>query len=188
MRSRIDKATGQYCAWPLKQADLVESAIRIRPIEFADVPSFRDYVDAVARERRHFMILEAFPLEKTAEFVAQNIVTGNLQFVAVDGSNVIGAVDLHPHKFEGFRHNASLGIGLLAAYRGMGLGSRLMKTAIAACVQHGFRRLELVVYANNAAAIRLYEKCGFAREGVFRGQRDLDGVREDVIAMVKWME
>jgi len=166
----------------------VNSTVRIRPVEFGDVPSFREYVDAVARERRYFMILEAFPLDKTAEFVAQNITTGNVQFVAVDGAKVVGAVDLHPHKFEGFRHNAGLGIGLLAGYRGAGLGPRLLETAIAAAAQHGFRRLELVVYANNAAAIRLYEKFGFTREGVFRGQRDLDGVREDVIAMVKFLE
>ena len=166
----------------------MNSTVRIRPVEFGDVPSFREYVDAVARERRYFMILEAFPLDKTAEFVAQNITTGNVQFVAVDGAKVVGAVDLHPHKFEGFRHNAGLGIGLLAGYRGAGLGPRLLETAIAAAAQHGFRRLELVVYANNAAAIRLYEKFGFTREGVFRGQRDLDGVREDVIAMVKFLE
>lgn len=167
---------------------MVTSAIQIRPIAFADVPSFREYVDAVARERRYFMILEAFPLDKTAEFVAQNIVTGNIQFVALDGGKVVGAVDLHPHKFEGFRHNARLGIGLLAGYRGMGLGSRLLQTAITAAAKHEFRRLELVVYASNAAAIRLYEKFGFTREGLFRGQRDLDGVREDVIAMVKFPE
>ncbi len=166
----------------------MDNAIRIRPIEFVDVPSFRNYVDAVARERRYFMILEAFALDKTAEFVAQNIVTGNLQFVAVDGAKVVGAVDLHPHKFEGFRHNASLGIGLLSAYRRKGIGRRLLETAIAACAQHALRRLELVVYASNVAAISLYEKFGFVREGVFRGQRELDGVREDVIAMVKWIE
>jgi ribosomal protein S18 acetylase RimI-like enzyme len=166
----------------------VTNAIRIRPIEFGDVPSFREYVGAVARERRYFMILDAFPLDKTAEFVAQNIATGNLQFVALDGAKVVGAVDLHPHKIEGFRHNAGLGIGLLAGYRGRGLGARLLETAIAAAAGNGFRRLELVVYANNAAALRLYNKFGFTREGIFRGQRELDGVREDVIAMVKFLE
>jgi RimJ/RimL family protein N-acetyltransferase len=178
----------RYAARRIDQVQTVTSAIRIRPIEFGDVPSFREYVDAVARERRYFMILEAFPLDKTAEFVARNITTGNLQFVAVDGATVVGAVDLHPHKFEGFRHNASLGIGLIAGYRGRGLGARLLETAIAAATENGFRRLELVVYANNAAAIRIYKKFGFAEEGVFRGQRELDGVREDVIAMVKFLE
>ena len=163
-------------------------AIRIRPIEFGDVPGFRAYIDAVARERRYFMILEAYGLDKTAEFVAQNITAGNLQFVAVDGPTIIGGVDLHPHKFEGYRHNAGLGIGLLAPYRGLGIGTRLLQTAIDAAAQHRFRRLELVVYATNARAIRLYERFGFVREGLYRGQRELDGVREDVVAMVKFLE
>jgi RimJ/RimL family protein N-acetyltransferase len=166
----------------------VTSAIRIRPIEFGDLPSFREYVDAVARERRYFMILEAFALDKTAEFVAQNIAAGNLQFVAVEGDRVVGAVDLHPRKLEGFRHNAGLGIGLVAGYRGKGLGARLLQTAIGAATEDGFRRLELVVYSSNAVAIRLYNRFGFTQEGVFRGQRDLDGVREDVIAMVKFLQ
>lgn len=41
---------------------------------------------------------------------------------------------------------------------------------------------------NNAAAIQLYKKFGFAQEGVFRGQRDLDDIREDVIVMVKFLD
>ena len=173
---------------PLAGAHPVPAAILIRPIEFGDVPGFREYVDALARERRYFMITEAPGLEKTAEFVAANIVAGDLQFVAVDGRTVVGAVDLHPRKIEGYRHNAGVGIGLLAPCRGLGIGARLMQTAIDAARRHRFRRLELVVYATNAGAIRLYDKFGFVQEGLYRGQRELDGVREDVVAMVKFLE
>jgi RimJ/RimL family protein N-acetyltransferase len=57
-----------------------------------------------------------------------------------------------------------------------------------AAAEHGFRRLELVVYANNAAAIQLYKKFCFAQEGVFCEQSDLGGVRENIIAMIKFLD
>jgi len=44
-------------------------------------------------------------------------------------------------------------------------------------------RVELRVFADNEVAIRLYEACGFRREGVERGAVLRDGRRRDVLRM-----
>jgi len=44
-------------------------------------------------------------------------------------------------------------------------------------------RIELEVFASNVAAIRLYEKLGFRREGLKRRFRILDGFYGDNIMM-----
>lgn len=47
------------------------------------------------------------------------------------------------------------------------------------------KRLELTVFADNAAAIALYEKLGFEREGVLRSYAFRDGAYVDVLAMAR---
>ena len=77
----------------------------------------------------------------------------------------------------------TLGVGLVPAYRGRGLGSRLIEAALERARAAGFVRIELDVYADNARAIALYERLGFVREGVVRDAVFVDGEYRDAIAM-----
>lgn len=54
------------------------------------------------------------------------------------------------------------GLGVAADWRGLGIGAQLLAAAEAWARAHGRARLTLWVAANNAAALRLYEKAGFA--------------------------
>jgi RimJ/RimL family protein N-acetyltransferase len=74
-------------------------------------------------------------------------------------------------------------MGLLAPYRGQGLGRQLAMTTIEAAFRHDIERIELDVFSSNVAAIRLYETLGFQREGVRRRFRKLDGVYDGNIIM-----
>ena len=98
------------------------------------------------------------------------------QFVALDeGGEVVGWCDVVRDDREGFRHAWRLGMGLLPAVRGRGVGRRLAEAAMAAARAKGAERIELEVFASNTHAIALYERLGFAREGVKRRARKLDG-------------
>ncbi len=106
------------------------------------------------------------------------------QFVALCGLTVVGWCDivrLYPH--PGYEHNGRLGIGVVAAWRGRGLGRGLLEQALSAASGAGFRRVELDVYASNTAALSLYKSCGFTVEGVKRAMRLLDGRVDDVVLM-----
>lgn len=61
-----------------------------------------------------------------------------------------------------------LGIGLLQAYRGQGIGTRLLDPTFQAAKAIGLTRIELKVRASNLTAIRLYEKSGFIAEGTLK--------------------
>lgn len=51
------------------------------------------------------------------------------------------------------------------AWRGRGLGKRLLETAVAHAVEQGFARIRLDTIAKSAAAIRRFEAAGFAAVG-----------------------
>ncbi len=62
-----------------------------------------------------------------------------------------------------------LGIGVLPAARGRGLGGRLLADVLATAGQRGARRIVLEVCHENAAAHRLYTAAGFTRVGTRPG-------------------
>jgi RimJ/RimL family protein N-acetyltransferase len=158
--------------------------IRIVPTGEEHVEGFNAAVTVVARERRYLGMVDGMPLEASREFVRATLAGGGVHLVAValDGA-VVGWCDIHRSSREGFRHAGGVGMGLLPAYRGRGLGRRLLEGAIDACWAAGMERIELEVFASNARAIALYEKLGFVTEGVKRRARKLDGETDDNVMM-----
>jgi RimJ/RimL family protein N-acetyltransferase len=107
--------------------------------------------------------------------------------VVARSSEIMGWCDVGPREHEGFEHAATLGMGLRAQIRGRGLGSRLLKQAIARSCRRGIEKLELRVYASNRVARRLYEKSGFKTEGRLVRARKLDGRYDDIVLMALFL-
>jgi putative acetyltransferase len=61
-----------------------------------------------------------------------------------------------------------LGMFLLPDFRGHGVGSALVERAIEIARERQAYKITLQVWPHNEAAIRLYEKFGFEREGYLR--------------------
>lgn len=146
--------------------------VRLRPIERADLPTyvrwFRDpemrrglgiYLPfSLAQEERWFEgVLER--LERNTDVI--------LAIETLDGVH-IGNIGLHGINWKD-RH-AELGITIgEKAYWGQGLGTDAVRTLLGlAFHQMNLHRVMLRVHADNARAIRCYEKAGLRREGTYR--------------------
>lgn len=90
--------------------------------------------------------------------------------VAVVDDRVVGmlGVETFPNRPRR-RHVGRIGISVAAECQGKGVGTALMAAAVDLADNWlNLSRLELEVYADNAAGIRLYEKFGFVYEGTLR--------------------
>lgn len=157
--------------------------IRIEPIAEAHAASFRECLDAVAREKRYLAQIEALPLAQIEGFVREGVARDPIQFVALEGPRVLGWADIFPDWAHAIRHRGHLGMGLLPAFRGQGLGRRLLQACIAKAWTKGLTRIELEVRADNGRAIRLYEHCGFVHEAVKSRALCYEGVYFDAMQM-----
>lgn len=138
----------------------------ICPITLDHAVAFHDCLDAVARESLMLGQSAAPPLERVQAFVHDNLVAGHAQFVAWDGTQVLGWADAIPMWADGLRHRAQFGMGVRKAWRGQGLGWRLGQAVVQAVRAQGeLARIDLEVRADNGPAIRLYERLGFVLEG-----------------------
>jgi L-phenylalanine/L-methionine N-acetyltransferase len=83
---------------------------------------------------------------------AQGAIVGELSLKAISSRRAV-------------QHVATLGMSVSAQWRRKGVGRELMTAVLEWAPTAGIKRIELYVYARNAAAIGLYEKFGFAVEG-----------------------
>jgi ribosomal protein S18 acetylase RimI-like enzyme len=81
--------------------------------------------------------------------------------VAEAGGQPVGELGLHLARYG----VADLGMAVAAGWRGRGVGSALLAEAIDQARTAGAHKVALQVWPHNAAAIALYERFGFQREG-----------------------
>ena len=159
--------------------------IAIIPIAAEHVDGFHRALDVVARERKYLAFLQAPPLEATRQFILDNIAKGHSQFVAVADGDVVGWCDVLPKGQPVHTHVGVVGMGLIPSFRRQGHGTALIDAALRRAKTLGLTRIQLSVHADNAPAIRLYERVGFQTEGTLRDAVLIDGQFKDLIVMGK---
>ena len=162
--------------------------IEIVPITLAHIDGFHRTLDFIARERRYLALLEAPPLESMHAFIPDIIKKGHPQFVVLSDGEVVGWCDVLPKTWPIYAHTGVLGVALLPALRGQGLGRRLIERALQAAQAFGLSRVELTVREDNRTAIALYRKLGFVTEGLKRNALRIDDRYENQVLMALLFE
>jgi RimJ/RimL family protein N-acetyltransferase len=86
-------------------------------------------------------------------------------FVAEDEGRIVGRLSVARDQHPASRHVADLGLMVAITHRRRGIGKALLDAAVVWGRESGVRKLELHVFPWNDAAIALYERFGFVKEG-----------------------
>jgi putative acetyltransferase len=112
---------------------------------------------------------------------------GTYDLVAVTDDQVVGMITVHtfpdrPRR----RHVGAIDIVVHAEWQGKGVGSALMRAGLELADNWlNLTRLELEVYTDNEAGVRLYERFGFELEGTLRRHAFRDGRYVDSYVMAR---
>jgi RimJ/RimL family protein N-acetyltransferase len=159
--------------------------IRLNALGKADIPVLasweedlvflRLYNSNVARPRSEAMLAER--IEGMGK--AQDEIV--LAIRLLEDNKLIGMLGFHGIEWANQVAWLSIAIGD-PGYWGQGYGYEVMQLALAyAFHELNLYRLNLTVFSYNSRAIKLYEKCGFKREGIFREYLQRDGQRYDMV-------
>jgi len=101
-------------------------------------------------------------------------------------NRLVGMANMRPvHPGDRARHRAAVGIAILKAYWGLGVGTAMMQALIAAAKTTVLEQLELDVISTNETAIRLYRRVGFVEYGRHpRMMKYRDGTYADTLLMM----
>lgn len=112
---------------------------------------------------------------------------GMFGLVACRAEDVVGQVDLYTTARPRRRHAGQIGMAVRDDCQGQGVGTALLRAALDLADQWvDLRRLELEVYADNAPAVRLYQKFGFGVEGALVQYAYRAGQYVDVYTMARF--
>ena len=121
-------------------------------------------------ERRYLRAIRRYP--NAAVFVAED-----------EEGRIVGRLSIARDQHPASRHVADLGLMVAMSHRRQGIGTRLLETALEWARESDVRKLELHVFPHNVAAIKLYEKFGFVKEGYRRGHYRRGNEYVDAILM-----
>jgi RimJ/RimL family protein N-acetyltransferase len=106
-------------------------------------------------------------------------------FVAEEAGRIVGRLSVSRDPHPASVHVADLGLMVSREDRRRGIGLALMEAAETWARAVGVRKLELHVFPHNEAALRLYEKLGYEREGLRRHHYRRGDDLLDAILMAK---
>lgn len=114
----------------------------------------------------------------------------NCRLVAVADGKVVGWTAIQPFSSRAvFSGVGEVSIYISEAYRGHGIGGKLLSTLIRETESHGYWTLQSSIFESNIASILLHEKAGFRMVGYReRIGRDSDGQWINVVLMERRSE
>ena len=129
----------------------------------------------------------SFDPEQEAEFLENKTNSPNeIEIIALVDGEVVGMAGIEAvgSKYK-VRHRAELGISVLKAYWGLGLGKALTRACIQCARDAGYVQLDLNAVADNERALELYQSVGFVEFGRNpRGFRSRTGRYQELVYML----
>jgi putative acetyltransferase len=159
----------------------------IRPLRRDELGELYDLFEAVAEERRWILAEPPIPRERYREQTLRSFDDPCCLFlVAADGGDrLVG--ELSALGREG--RPAEIGMSVAKDWRGRGVGTALMRACVDWARDCKIHKLALQVWPHNDAALRLYEKFEFEREGLLRAHyRRQNGELWDAVVMGRVLE
>jgi ribosomal-protein-alanine N-acetyltransferase len=156
--------------------------IELRPFRKSDAASLQKLAD---NENVSRYLVDTFPFPYRLEDAVWWIETGSKQNAAINlvielDGDLVGTVGITPQ--SGWRgHIAEIGYWVGEPHWGRGVGSAAVREMTRrAFYELDYRKLFAPVLSPNTASMRVLEKCGYERDGVFRDEVTRHGRFYDV--------
>ena len=158
-----------------------------------DGPAVHAYIKALG-ESTEFILTHAGdtpelgPVEERIEWIAQGKFYSLVAVEPTTGAVIANTAYSFSPRVK-LAHVGDLGTGVLPAWRGLGLGSLMLRRSIEDMKANPkIHKLELTVMVGNDQALRMYERAGFVIEGrKAKSIRQPSGEYRDEILMGMWI-
>jgi len=144
--------------------------VEIREAKPSDGRQLNHYIRSIFSTSKHLITrAEEFamgPFKQRLWIAKKQVNPVEICFIAQEGKKIIGMIDSWTDRRQRIAHVTCFAMSVAEDWRGKGVGKALLQAFLDWIKQHpSITRVELHVHSDNEAAIKLYESCGFVREG-----------------------
>lgn len=122
-----------------------------------------------------------FSIDNATDFIYRSLKNSNNNFqkAIVFKGKLVGAIGIEL-KADVFKYNGEIGYWITPAFWGKGIASDTVKLMVdLAFKQLNLKRIFAEVFSNNAASIRVLEKCNFEKEAILKNAIFKNGQFQD---------
>jgi L-amino acid N-acyltransferase YncA len=151
---------------------------------FADLPRIVEIYNATVPSRQVTADLEPITVESRIQWFHEHLPESRPLWVLEANAQVIAWLSFS--SFYGrpaYRHTAELSLYVDESVRRSGLGTYLLKEAIAHAPHLSLNRLLAFIFGHNTPSLALFEKQGFECWGGLPGVAVLDGAQKDLLIL-----
>lgn len=119
---------------------------------------------------RSYVLMELYGTkpDSVKKYICSMDFDKNLLLVAVANKTVVGAlsgIQMDGGKRPETSHILNVGLHIVTAYRGLGIGSQMLGFASGWAKKQGFKKLEANIFTTNKRSLHVFERAGFIEEG-----------------------
>jgi len=140
----------------------------LRSVKWEDLDDLLDFINSLVDEDADILRNQKPTRSEEAEWLGRRLASiekGELIDVVAEVNGKVVANSEVKKRNGAMSHIGDLGIGIRSGYRGIGIGTEIMKTLINESKKAGLKILVLDHFDTNKAARGLYEKMGFREAG-----------------------
>jgi len=154
----------------------------VRELTGEDAPALREFFASMPSEDRTFFFMDVDSPAVIDEWACRE---GHIRRCAVNEDGQIVAISaLHPGT-DWSSHVAELVLLVSPTARRGGLGRTLARRMLIEAVEHGFKKVTVMIAADSIGAIEMFQKLGFQPEALLRDQlrNPADGELRDTVIL-----
>ncbi|MBS7636203.1 GNAT family N-acetyltransferase [Candidatus Bathyarchaeota archaeon] len=163
----------------------------LRTLKWEDLDDLLDLINSLVEEGANILKTEKVSKEEEIEWLSSVLARMKRGEIFCVAAEVEGHLVANSEVMKGTgysRHVGFIGIAIKKGFRGIGIGTEMMKALEEHARKIGLKVLTLAVFANNQHAINLYKKMGFVETGRVPKRFFKDGTYIDEIIMTKMLE
>ncbi len=163
----------------------------LRTLKWEDLDDLLDLINSLVEEGANILKTEKVSKEEEIEWLSSVLARMERGEIFCVAAEVEGHLVANSEVMKGTgysRHVGFIGIAIKKGFRGIGIGTEMMKALEEHARKIGLKVLTLAVFANNQHAINLYKKMGFVETGRVPKRFFKDGTYIDEIIMTKMLE
>lgn len=168
-----------------------EHKVILRTPRWEDLDDFLELINSLVEEKANILKAEKVSREEEIDFlsgVLNRLEKDEMFYLVAEVNGKVVAVSEITKRRGYEKHVGVIGIAIMEGFRGLGIGTEMIRTLIKKAQEMSLKVLTLTAFANNEPAIHLYEKFGFTQTGVIPKKFFKEGKYIDEIIMVKVLE